>query len=111
MVAQPSGVVKWSGGIVGRPSRIRPWRATVPHRLSPQGLNLGVRIFADINYEGDSTTLAPNDYAPDLTQFDAGLGVFGGDWTDKISSIQKGRCWSGVCVCPSATTHSLPHDW
>lgn len=64
--------------------------------LQPAGLarsiELGVRIFEDINYGGDSWTFAPEEYVPDLTEFDEGLGLFGGDWNDKISSIQMGRC-------------------
>jgi hypothetical protein len=56
-------------------------------------IDLRGRICVDHFYEGDSTSFAPNDYVPDLTEFDAGLGLFGGDWNDKISSIQMGRCW------------------
>ena len=56
-------------------------------------IDLGVRIFEDINYGGASWTFAPDEWVPDLTEFDEGLGVFGGDWNDKISSIQMGRCW------------------
>jgi hypothetical protein len=61
-----------------------------------QGIDLGGQIFVDHFYEGDSTTLPPDGYVDDLTQFDAGLGLFGGDWNDKISSIRMGRCWCEV---------------
>ena len=63
-------------------------------------ISLGLRICEDINYGGDSYTFAPEDYVPDLTEFDEGLGVFGGDWNDKISSVQMARCymqaWSDI---------------
>jgi hypothetical protein len=67
-----------------------------PSSAVARGIELGGRICVDHFFEGDSTTLAPNDYVPDLTEFDAGLGLFGGDWNDKISSIQMGRCWCQV---------------
>lgn len=58
---------------------------------------LGIRIFTDHYFQGDSTVLAPEWYISDLRDFDAGLGVFGGNWGDKISSIDVlGRCrWQG----------------
>lgn len=56
-------------------------------------IDLGLRMFEDINYGGGSWTLAPEEYVDDLTQFDEGLGWFGGDWNDKISSVQMGRCY------------------
>jgi hypothetical protein len=56
-------------------------------------INLGLRICEDINYGGDSWTFAPEEYVPDLTEFDEGLGPFDGDWNDKISSVQMGRCY------------------
>jgi hypothetical protein len=56
-------------------------------------INLGLRICEDINYGGDSWTFAPEEYVPDLTEFDEGLGPFDGDWNDKISSVQMARCY------------------
>jgi hypothetical protein len=58
---------------------------------------IGVRIYTDHFYEGDSTVLAPEWYISDLREFDAGLGAFGGNWGDKISSIEVlGHCrWQG----------------
>lgn len=63
-----------------------------PSPLVPR-LNLGLRISLDINWAGSSYTFAPEEYADDLTRFDAGLGWFEGDWNDKISSVQMGRCY------------------
>jgi hypothetical protein len=90
MIEQPVEAVKRP---VVDPPRMRPSLATVPHRLSPQGINLRIRIFAD-NHEEDSNTLAPIDYVPDLTQFDVGLGVFGGNRNDKIRPSK----WAGIGV-------------
>jgi hypothetical protein len=54
-----------------------------------QGIDLGGRFFEDHFYQGGYGTLAPNDYVPDLTKLSDGLF---GNWNDKISSIQMGRC-------------------
>ena len=54
-----------------------------------QGIDLGGRFFEDHFYQGGYGTLAPNDYLPDLTKLSDGLF---GNWNDKISSIQMGRC-------------------
>ena len=59
-------------------------------------VNLGVQIFEHADYGGDAWTFAPEEYVDDLTEFDEGLGLFGGDWNDKISSIQLGRCYCEV---------------
>ncbi|MCV3208607.1 hypothetical protein OHD62_27035 [Mesorhizobium sp. YC-39] len=63
-----------------------------PSPLAPR-IDLGLRIWVDINYTDSSWTFAPEEYVNDLTQFDAGLGWFEGDWNDKISSVQMGRCY------------------
>jgi hypothetical protein len=55
-------------------------------------INLGLRMFEDVNYGGSSWTLAPEEFVADLSEFDEGLGLFGGDWNDRISSVQMGRC-------------------
>ena len=49
--------------------------------------NIGIRIFSDHHFSGDSTVLPPDWEHSDLREFDAGLDVFGGDWGDKISSV------------------------
>ena len=67
-----------------------------PSSATAADIALGVRICEHHNFEGDSFTLAPNDYVDDLTEFDEGLDVFSGDWNDKISSLQMGRCWCQV---------------
>lgn len=56
-------------------------------------IDFGVQICEDINYGGATWTFAPEEYVPRLSQFDEGLGLFGGDWNDKISSIRMGQCW------------------
>jgi hypothetical protein len=56
-------------------------------------INLGLRICEDVDYRGASWTFAPEEYVPDLRDFDEGLGLFGGDWNDRISSVQMGRCY------------------
>ena len=61
-----------------------------PASAIAQGIDLGGRFFEDHFYEGGYGTLAPNDYVPDLTKLSDGLF---GNWNDKISSIQMGRCW------------------
>jgi hypothetical protein len=67
-----------------------------PALAAAASIELGVRIWTDHFFQGDSWTLAPDEYVPDLTEFDEGLGIFGGDWNDKISSIQLGRCWCQI---------------
>lgn len=61
---------------------------------SPLGrsIALGLRMCEDINFGGGSWTLAPEEFVADLSEFDEGLGLFGGDWNDRISSVQMGRC-------------------
>ena len=58
---------------------------------------IGIRIYTDHFFQGAWAALAPEWYIRDLRDFDAGLGVFGGNWGDKISSIEvKGHCrWQG----------------
>lgn len=58
----------------------------------PRGINLGGRIFEEHFFRGGAMSFAPDEGAFDLSEYDDGLGVFGGDWNDKISSIQMGRC-------------------
>lgn len=83
-----------------------PIRASVEKSLTSVGLRpavaqaddqIGVRIFTDHFFQGDSTVLAPEWYIPDLREFDAGLDVFGGNWGDRISSLDVlGHCrWQG----------------
>ena len=59
------------------------------HADSPAALvsNIGVRIFTGHFHAGDSTVLAPEWYIPNLKGFDAGLGLFGGNWNDRITSV------------------------
>lgn len=79
-------------------------------------VDLGLQIFVDINYGGSSWTFAPEEFADDLTEFDEGLGWFEGDWNDKISSVQMGRCycyawedtfWNGASITLSEDTPDL----
>lgn len=56
-------------------------------------LNLGMRIWEHDNFAGSSCLFAPEEYVDNLSEFDEGLGIFGGDWNDKISSIQVARCY------------------
>jgi hypothetical protein len=63
-----------------------------PSPLIPR-IEVGLQIFEDINYGGSSWTLAPEEYYPDLTEIVGGLGLFGGNWNDKISSVQMARCY------------------
>ena len=62
-----------------------------PSSATAARIDLGGRFFEDHFYEGNYGTLYPNGYMPDLTEVD--FTLFGGDWNDKISSIQMGRCW------------------
>ena len=72
-------------------------KAVVAGGLQPSPMvariDLGLRMSEHINYEGGHWTLAPEEYVDDLTQWDEGLGLFGGDWNDRISSVQMGRCY------------------
>ena len=61
--------------------------------MSLSRINLGLRMWDDVNYGGGAWTLAPEEYVEDLSDFDEGLGLFGGDWNDKISSVEMARCY------------------
>ncbi|WP_119269359.1 hypothetical protein [Taklimakanibacter deserti] len=62
-----------------------------PTLIEPR-LDLGMRIFEHVNYGGDSAGFAPDEYVDDMMQFDDGLGLFGGDWNDIMSSVLVARC-------------------
>ncbi|MBV7509793.1 hypothetical protein KW850_32510 [Bacillus sp. sid0103] len=51
-------------------------------------------FYEDINFEGDKLTLKPNHGHHDLT--DVSMGLFQGDWNDKISSVNFGQ---SIKVC------------
>lgn len=55
--------------------------------------NIGVRIFEDPNFSGDSTVIAPETYIRDLRDFHAGREAFDSGWGDLISSLDiLGHC-------------------
>ena len=56
-------------------------------------IEVGLRIWEDINYEGDYWTFGPEEYVADLTEVDGGLPWFDGNWNDRISSVQMARCY------------------
>jgi hypothetical protein len=59
-------------------------RAAAPARAAD---TIGVRIFTGRNHTGDSTVLPPEWYIPNLKDFHSGLGLFGGNWNDRIVSV------------------------
>lgn len=63
-----------------------------PSPLIPR-IEVGLVIWEDVGYGGSDWTLGPEEYYPDLTEITGGLGLFGGDWNDKISSVQMARCY------------------
>ena len=61
--------------------------------VEPLGSNIGVRIYEDVGFSGDSTTIAPESYIRDLRDFRAGREIFDPHWGDAISSlVMLGRC-------------------
>jgi hypothetical protein len=55
--------------------------------------NVGVRIFENANFSGDSTVIPPESFIGDLRDFHEGREVFDSGWGDLISSFEiLGHC-------------------
>jgi hypothetical protein len=65
--------------------------------VARDGRDIGIRIYKNNFFGGSWAALAPEWYIADLRDFRAGLGIFDGNWGDKISSVQvMSRCrWQG----------------
>lgn len=111
---KPALVISSDQALAGRPlvqsaSQLGAIKSRVENTLAGAGLtpgaaertpsvarltsNIGVRIFEDMNFSGDSTVIAPETYIRDLRDFHEGREVFDSGWGDLISSLDiLGHC-------------------